>query len=97
MAFLVYDLEKEEVEGRYNDQQDATIVRDALNEVESVHRRVFPNVFRRIVNFQRYIIVRDSPSENSINNFIQNIPSFTFTTIGNNAPLGGSGAGSYSR
>lgn len=87
--FLVYDLEEEVVTHRFQDFSDAVIVRDALNDIETVHRRIFPNMLRRIQTFTRHVVVRDSGTNlNDPNNAFHSIPTISFVTGG-----GGVGAG----
>lgn len=94
MVFLVYDLEEETVTHRFQDFTDAVVVRDALNEIESVHRRVFPNILRRIQNFTRHVIVRDTGTNlNDPNNAFHTIPTITLSSIGGIYAAGGAGVG----
>ena len=97
MMFLVYDLEDEVVTHRFQDIVDATIVKEALNEIEAVHRRVFPTVLRRIQTFQRHIIVRDSGTNLSDpHNGFHTIPTITLSTLGSAGAGAGAGAGALS-
>jgi hypothetical protein len=84
MPFLVYDMEEEIVTHRFQDVTDAMIVKEALNDVESVSRRLNPNTVRRIQNFKRYILVRDTEATAAPFQFI---PTITLLAPG--------GAGAY--